>query len=734
MPIHRTCTEASIEITVSLRYQTRAHYGIWLPIIAIAEADCLMSECRLILNRMFTVFVEAHGASTCQVEDWIRRHSSQLYHNFEVIFLGIQHESLSLAAFPAFRGVYFEPDRSLSTVLDGSQAVDYRGEYVIFSAVNDSLQSRTLDFLVSYLTAASPAPPDIVLFDFENAVNSEQRYLPGWDPDLIQYLDYVQGSFCISSEYLRNLCRHNDILDIHGLLRKASAENCYAIHVPECLATLRRHTPVPERLDFRSGEMPSLSIVIPNRNGIALLPRAIAFLKTIRFPYELVIVDNGSDDGEVIKLYEGLLSEGSTKIVSFDRAFNYSAMINLGVRTSSNDYILILNNDVFVSDPEEVALALSYATQPSVGVVGSVLRYSDGSIQHAGMALSVDGSGYLDTEHVLRFARFEEAPHIGALTAPKNWQSVTGAFQLMRRNVFVSAGGYDEVNLPVEFNDVDFCLRVRAKGWRVVCLPLRDIVHDESQTRSSFDRDKAAYIARDAYGVMHERWFASYEASLFVNPRPKKAEGARSSIWKSLRSRIANSMPAWRALSRSPDHRNHRSSEFVSFHARSRMAPSFSPGVCIIGALSGSAEQISLTQKLLLACDLVRIPVSVVDTARRRVEGTTVSKPFPDCQTSIYVEPRYGDELLCFAATAGRILIAYHSHSSLRSASESAANKIFDEIWMTGPDVQRELSDGATTTKILNEPAYERAELLATGLTIKSYLEELGVLRRPPGL
>ena len=162
------------------------------------------------------------------------------------------------------------------------------------------------------------------------------------------------------------------------------------------------------------------------------------------------------------------------------------------------------------------------------------------------------------------------------------------------------------------------------------------------------------------------------------------------------------------------------------------MAPHFSPGICIIGALSGSEEKTSLTRKLLLACDLVRIPASVVDTALHRDEGASVSKPFPDCQASIYVESRYDDELLCFAATAGRILVAYHSNSSWRNAPEASVNKIFDEVWMTGPDIQKEFSDGTTITRILNEPSYERVELLATGLAIKSYLQELGAYDTHP--
>ena len=212
---------------------------------------------------------------------------------------------------------------------------------------------------------------------------------------------------------------------------------------------------------------------------------------------------------------------------------------------AQHEFLLLLNNDVVVNDPSSLLIALDFAARPEIGVVGSLMRYPDGTVQHAGMMLSRDANGGCDAEHVLRFARQDEAGYIGALSAPRNWQCVTGAFQLMRKSVFAAAGGYDEVSLPVEHNDVDFCLRVRAMGLRVVCLPLANIVHDESSTRSKMDTYEARRLTREARKVMETRWAAAFDHDPFRNPNLAIKRGMRYEFSAELKSLIQRFVTVW---------------------------------------------------------------------------------------------------------------------------------------------------------------------------------------------
>src|SRR5579871_1399647 len=152
-----------------------------------------------------------------------------------------------------------------------------------------------------------------------------------------------------------------------------------------------------------------------------------------------------------------------------DQPFNFSRMVNLGVAATRAELVVLLNNDVRFSAPGQIEQLLAGAMRPEVGVVGCRLLYPDGTTQHAGMLLrsGKNGAARIRAAHVYRGAARQAAGYLHQLETTRNWQAVTGAVMAMRREVFDRVGGFDEVALPVEFNDVDFCLRVRESGLRV---------------------------------------------------------------------------------------------------------------------------------------------------------------------------------------------------------------------------------------------------------------------------
>jgi GT2 family glycosyltransferase len=681
---------------------------------------------------MFTIIVDCVDEDIKSENKCLEALSDQTYSNFEVLLLTSVPSDFEQAEYTRRMSVKVLSNHSsaFQSLLNGDINLEHRGDYVLFLSIHDELFPNALELLVSKIREFQNSQiPDAIIFNSIFKLDSRECPITGWDPDLIMYLDYLQGSFCISSNLLKNIVKLDRITDLYDLIKRVAILDIRVAYIPQCLALLQRpNSSATASLPVPSQQAQSLSIIIPNRNGLALLPKCVAVLRQLKTPYELIIVDNASDDPAVQNLYRQLIDEFGAVIVPFNRSFNYSAMINLGVSKSHFDMVLLLNNDVFVSYASSILIALEYASRPHIGVVGSVLRYSDGTVQHAGIALTVDESGGLDTFHVLRFAKEEEGEHIGALTAPKNWKSVTGAFQLLRRSVFDKVGGYDEINLPVEFNDVDFCLRVRNLGFRVVCLPLEGLVHDESQSRSKFSSERTQQISSDAYEIMRARWTEQYTEKLFVNSKISEVDHAEKAPEKSkyFRKLIVDAGGMLRELAwrYSPSYRETNNTRY--YQSRSKMHRGLLPGICIIASTSEDRFQKTTILRLAKACGIAAIPFTIVDASNSCADIFHQNhQPYPDRVCSLYVSPQRDSFFLKAPAVAGRHCVEFIPRMT-SSENNYNLNRFydFDEIWVSDPAVAKNLMQLTTSrVSILLDPSDERTSLTALGLQIRDYLE-----------
>jgi hypothetical protein len=229
-------------------------------------------------------------------------------------------------------------------------------------------------------------------------------------------------------------------------------------------------------------------------------------------------------------VYAPLWDWHGARVVQMDRMFNFSRIVNLGVAATSAEVVLLLNNDVEITMPGSLEQIIAYAMRPAVGVVGSRLLYADGTVQHAGMLLRPGGSRDhpVRSEHVLRGAPGGADGYLYQLRTIRNYQCVTGALQAMRRDVFERVGGFDEVELPLEYGDVDFCLRVRAAGWRVVALPLDGIVHRESSTRGTASTPAVIAMRTAGMKAIAARWGDAVAHDPYLNPWVEVGEVAEA--------------------------------------------------------------------------------------------------------------------------------------------------------------------------------------------------------------
>ncbi|GBU19786.1 MAG: glycosyl transferase [Methylobacterium sp. CG08_land_8_20_14_0_20_71_15] len=247
---------------------------------------------------------------------------------------------------------------------------------------------------------------------------------------------------------------------------------------------------------------PLVSVVIPSRDRLDLIATACrGVLEETAYPaIELVIVDNGSTEPGVLAHYERLRRDPRVRIVPFPAAFNFSAMVNAGVAASSGAVVVLLNNDIAVLEPGWLEAMVRQALRPEVGAVGAKLLFGDGTLQHAGVVVGLGGRA----GHTLRRRPAETPGRVGQLRVAHRVSAVTAACLAVTRAKYDAVGGFDAEAFPIDFNDVDFCLRLGARGYHTVWTPRAVLAHLESVSRGPstgakrerFEREADRFVAR----------------------------------------------------------------------------------------------------------------------------------------------------------------------------------------------------------------------------------------------
>lgn len=249
---------------------------------------------------------------------------------------------------------------------------------------------------------------------------------------------------------------------------------------------------------------PLVTLIIPTRNGHELVRQCIDSIltKTTYKKYEIILVDNASNDPISLSYFQELKSIPSVRVVRDERPFNFSALNNSAVSLARGELIGLINNDIEVIAPEWLEEMVGLAIQPGVGAVGARLLYPSNRLQHAGVILGVGGVAGHSHKHLPKESHgyFARASLIQGLSA------VTAACLVIKKGIYESVGGLDEENLAVAFNDVDFCLRVREAGYQNVWTPYAELYHHESVTRGHEDTpEKMLRFSREVM-YMKARW------------------------------------------------------------------------------------------------------------------------------------------------------------------------------------------------------------------------------------
>lgn len=268
------------------------------------------------------------------------------------------------------------------------------------------------------------------------------------------------------------------------------------------------------RTKYQLKEAPLISIIIPNKDHAKDLDRAIRSIEKGTYSnVEFIIIENNSTSPETFAYYDRLSAEPNKTVVHYEGDFNYSAINNFGAEHASGDVLLLLNNDTEMIDPDSLLEMVAILERDTVGVVGAKLLYPDGKLQHAGVIVGIGDSA----SHIY----YNEPPEFSygnRANCVMNYSAVTGACLMVKKSTFSKVQGLSP-DFAVNFNDVDFCLKIRSLGLGVVYTPHASFYHYESKSRGYEITAKRRETMLKEAALLRERWPEIYRlGDPYYNP------------------------------------------------------------------------------------------------------------------------------------------------------------------------------------------------------------------------
>jgi GT2 family glycosyltransferase len=284
-----------------------------------------------------------------------------------------------------------------------------------------------------------------------------------------------------------------------------SARKALAGHLARCRETAAVSDgafPGVYQVRYSLGRKYLVSLIIPTNDHAEVLRRCLLSLRRSTYsPYEIILVENGSVQPATFIYYERMRTQPNLRIMTWEGPFNYAAVNNAAAKEARGEVLLFLNNDVEVINRDWLERLLEHAQRSEIGAVGAKLYYPDETVQHGGVVLGLGGSA----GHAHHGRGRSDPGYFGRLGIIQNYAGVTGACFMTRRTVFEEVGGFDE-RFELAYNDVDLCLTMRDRGYRIVWTPYAELYHHESTTRGHEDTPLKQARLKKETDIFQSKW------------------------------------------------------------------------------------------------------------------------------------------------------------------------------------------------------------------------------------
>lgn len=501
--------------------------------------------------------------------------SGQIYPHWELLLAGdFSADSQSFAIANEYLGknvqikiVPVNPDAKLAVTLNRALELA-QGEFV--TRINQHGQITPHALFLLALEISKHPDADLVYTDDDSIDDNNQRhdprFKPDWNPDLFFSYNYLANltfyrherllelggyrpgfegaeDYDLSLRYLRDvsekIIRHIPRVLYHSrttsqeissttspLLEEFSCERVAHHSEIRALETYFEGSgitvedgPAPGLYQIKHPlpEYPPLvSIIIPTRDKVEILKKCVESIqqKTEYENWEMLVIDNQSVESETHIYLDQIQSDPRIKVIHYEKAFNYSALNNFAVLHAQGEVLALLNNDVEVISKGWLTEMVSHAIRMDIGVVGAKLLYSNGTVQHAGVILGLGGVA----GHAHRYLKGDEHGYCHRAVVTQNLSAVTGACMVVRKSCYQEVGGLNETDLGVAFNDIDFCLKLVATGYRNVFTPFALLYHHESISRGPDDTPEKHARFLHEFEYMRRIWGGILQNDAAYNP------------------------------------------------------------------------------------------------------------------------------------------------------------------------------------------------------------------------
>ncbi|MDS4028034.1 MAG: glycosyltransferase [Candidatus Contendobacter sp.] len=512
------------------------------------------------------------GSSHQEVIDYLRHLQDE---RIQILFLGVN------------RGIASASNAALTMA---------KGDFVGFLDHDDELTPDALHEIVQIIKQMEP---DIVYSDEEYIKTNGSRYSahfkPDYSPDLILSLNYI----CHLTVYRHSLLQqinglregYDGAQDYDLLLRSLELTN-KIVHLPKVLYRWRRipgstakhfnnkhhsweagRRALEKALSRRDimGEValgkhpgtyrvrrairknPMISIIIPFRDLSESLERCLDSIlnKTTYNCFEIIGISNQSQEPATFAAMAAYQRQDARiHFAHYDHPFNFSAINNFAVGLSRGEHILLLNNDTEIINPDWLEALLEHSQRPEVGAVGAKLYYPNNTIQHAGIIVGIRGSA----GHSHKCLQRNDPGYFNRLDVIQNISAVTGACLMVKKLLYQMLGGLDEINLPIAFNDVDFCLRLREYGYLNIFTPHCELYHYESKSRGlEVTRNKKHRFLQESNYLRQRHSIFFINGDPYYNPNlplDRETFGLRFRLLRPLAFALQNEWQTHRSLNR----------------------------------------------------------------------------------------------------------------------------------------------------------------------------------------
>lgn len=503
----------------------------------------------------FSIAVPLYQTKEKYLREMIESVQVQTYTNWELCLADGSGSEHSLA--PIVEEYRVKDKRIKYCLLDKNEGIAGNTNEALKMATGDFIVLTDHDDLLSpealYQCAKTvqTEPQTDVIYSDEDKVDMsgrkffEPHFKSDYNIDLLCTMNYICHLFVVRKDVMEQAGLFESCYDgaqDHDFILRCTEKAEHIVHIPKVLYHWRSHmqstseNPESKLYAFENGckavkahydrigvpvevvqgpfygmyrtkylwkEQPLVSIIIPNKDHVADLRKCMDSIeeKSVYRNFEFVIVENNSTEEETFAYYKEIETRDNVNVLYYKGDFNYSKINNFGVAQAKGEYILLLNNDTEMIEPDSIKEMLDVCMRPDVGIVGAKLLYEDNTIQHAGVIIGFGGVA----GHAFIGQDRDDNGYFSRIISVQDLSAVTAACLMVRRSVFEEVDGLNE-EFKVAFNDIDFCLKVRKAGYLVVYNPYAQFYHYESKSRGQEDSaDKVARFQQEI-GLFGERW------------------------------------------------------------------------------------------------------------------------------------------------------------------------------------------------------------------------------------